>query len=76
MFKENPPQEEDVSLTSSCPLAKQTFTQCLLSKRGGARPVKGSKREKKNLRLKVFIHKFPRKPIFDSFKIQQNYFDC
>lgn len=52
MFKEKSPQEEYVSLTSSSPLAKQTFTQCLLSTRGGARPGKGSKREKKNLRLK------------------------
>lgn len=46
MFKEKPSGEEDVSLTSSSPFAKQMFTQCLPSTKGRARPVKDSKREK------------------------------
>lgn len=54
------------------PFAKQTFPEHLPYARDCARPVK---RQKKIFVLKMLTNILPEKPMFDLFKVPQNYAD-
>lgn len=64
-----------IYLTLGIPFAKQTFPEHLPYARDCARPGLQDKRQKKIFVLKMLTNILPEKPMFDLFKVQQNYAD-